>query len=537
MTQPLSLNHRSLKRVGAAPRQTSILIATIANSVLLAGCGERTSQPPNVVTETIEHKTIEAEKPTTDVESDPVLSGSDSVETHPATVSSNDESTIASSSMNEQQTDSTASADRPSIDPRWRRNDDRPDINELRLQQAGIRIIESKRLRLLTDLPKGNIDSIPALADRLFDKLEQFFGKLPSAMDGSDYQVTGHVIGNEENFQQAGLMPRESFTFQHGRHLHYQFWMNAQNDDYYQRHLLLHEFVHCFMTCESGMLDIPPLWYIEGMAEYFATHTISADGKSDFAIMPYNYDDFAGWGRIFAMQQFSQNQQDFPGVPTYAATMPAVVSGAVDDMDYAWWWAVCWMLHRHPVYSRDLEELTKARSRVAFLTAYDDLFATHGQRLQEDWLLFIESLTEGFDPKRSFPVRHPADNTSIVGDSESEAVVHIEADHDWQSSGIIVSAGEQVSFTCEGRYQVANDPTPWISEPQGITIEYYRGNPLGQIIAVIVSNDATVITRRIPIGRKAKVDAPVTGRIWLQINDSPARRSDNSGTATIHITR
>jgi len=62
-----------------------------------------------------------------------------------------------------------------------RLSDDRPSINDLRLQQAGIQRYESERLILLSDLPADDVRHLPELADALFAALESHFGKLPEA--------------------------------------------------------------------------------------------------------------------------------------------------------------------------------------------------------------------------------------------------------------------------------------------------------------------------------------------------------------------
>lgn len=144
--------------------------------------------------------------------------------------------------------------------------DDRPALNESQLAAEGIKVYRSRHLVLLTDCPAEQAESLPGLADALFAVLETRLGRLLPAPDGADFQVTGCLMDAEERFRRAGLLPEIEFSIRHGRHLNYRFWMRNQATDYYRRHLLLHEFTHCFMSCEYGMRDIPPLWYTEGIA-------------------------------------------------------------------------------------------------------------------------------------------------------------------------------------------------------------------------------------------------------------------------------
>jgi hypothetical protein len=82
---------------------------------------------------------------------------------------------------------------------------------------------------------------------------------------------------------------------------------------------------------------------------------------------------------------------------------------------------------------------------------------------------------------------------------------------------------------------VHDKPRPWISEPQGITIDYVYGRPLGETTAILVAPDGSFCSGRIPIGREASLTAPVDSELWLQINDSANSRSDNSDSASVEI--
>ena len=260
---------------------------------------------------------------------------------------------------------------------RLRLPDDRPSINDQRLKQVGIHRYESKRLLLLSDLPREKVKHLPALADQLFQALEKYFGRLPLAIDDSEFQVTGCIIGDESKFHSAGLMRDGQFTINHGRHFNYRFWMYNVDDDYYRRHLMLHEFTHCFMSCESGMQNIPPLWYFEGMAELFATHRFeSTTGNTQFAILPDKYDGFEGWGRISELRRslkvVSGGTEVAPGqllAQTLAEVTPDIVDSFLTDIQYAASWAVCWFFKHHPATSQSFSDLAPIKTRAAFVEA------------------------------------------------------------------------------------------------------------------------------------------------------------------------
>lgn len=421
--------------------------------------------------------------------------------------------------------------------PRWRLSDDRPDINERRLQAAGIRVERSQRLILLTDLPSEQTVGLCQLADQLFEKLEQDFGPLPAAADGSAFQVTGHLIGETERFASIGLMPAAELTFRHGRHVNYQFWMNNPDSDYYRRHLLLHEFTHCFMTCESGMTDIPPLWYIEGMAEYFATHQIDVDGSVAFGVMPSSYEGFEGWGRISELRRVARLDAEAiaAGRPPDIEKIGYVMREAVtsqQDVDYAWWWGVCWMLQNHPGYAEDFAQFRTHQRRAPFLQSVRDFLQQHESTLATDWLLFVESLESGFRPAGEFAVARTDQWTLNAAKMRS---VSVRPEKGWMSTGLHVNAGERVRIRAQGRYAMNEPASDWPCEPQGVSVEYVRGQPLGILLATVVADDGSRIQRRQPIGTDAELTAEFTGTIWLQINDHSDDRHNNSGMLSVSL--
>ncbi len=127
----------------------------------------------------------------------------------------------------------------------------------------------------------------------LYEDLIAYFGELPPARDGSEWQITGYLMRDPERFTAAGLVPSSLPPFHHGLNRRRRFWMHEQSLDYYNEHLLLHEAIHCFMTT----LPVPsgPAWYMEGMAEHFATHRTFPGGNVEFGIIPATPDETPGF--------------------------------------------------------------------------------------------------------------------------------------------------------------------------------------------------------------------------------------------------
>ena len=425
---------------------------------------------------------------------------------------------------------------------RARISDNRPDINELRLRECGIIRLESQRLRLLTDLPKEKVAHLPPLADQLYEHLSAYFGKLPPAEDGSEFQVTGHIIDDESKFTAAGLLPEARMGFSHGRHFDYEFWMYGQKTDYFLRHLMLHEFTHCFMTCESGMRDIPPLWYIEGMAEYFATHAV-AEGKASFGLLPDTTGGFDGWGRIAELkrsfwvrqrQPLAESTEPVTTILTISSLdeiIPMRLAEFKSDYQYASSWAVCWLLESHPEYKSLSQQLRSVRRRAPFQQIQQAIDAQLLLRLRKDWLLVVESLIEGFDPAHSLPVHHSKPWTL----TDAPVIFELRADRGWCDTGLRLNVNDSVTLTCEGRVQVNDLPEPWQSEPQGVSIEYHEQLPLGQVVGILIGQDGQEISGRIAIGRGRTITVTQNCSLWLQINESESGRRDNSGSIRVTL--
>ena len=421
----------------------------------------------------------------------------------------------------------------------FRLPDDRPVLDREKLKSLGFVIVESKRLILVTDLPVESVMDLPQLADALFDELQKQLGPLAPSLDGREFQVTGYLMCARERFTAAKLLPPEQFQIRHGRNLGYQFWMNNQTADYYRRHLLLHEFVHCFMMCEHGMTNVPPLWYTEGIAEYFATHEVAEDVRhSRFGILPPATEGFEGWGRIAEIKKgLSVEPAESPessGVTSLKTVLNPPNNNFVDEQKYALAWALAWLIRNHPELKSEFAAFHQVRSRQQFLDANRGIPANVWSRLDVVWPLFLDSVIEGADAAVALPkLTHSA--VPWNGEVNRTTTVQIDAAQDWQNSGFVFTGAQSIRLSCTGRYTVHDNPKPWISEPRGITIDYYRGRPLGEVVAMFVSSDGQFASRRIAVGTGCSITIPHDGELWLQINDSAADRSGNSGIVEVTI--
>ena len=415
----------------------------------------------------------------------------------------------------------------------YRRPDTRPVRDARLLAAVGIHKYESQHLLLYTDIAPEFAKELPDLIDAIYPEWERYFSPLPPDRDGKPFQMTGFLMKDRDLFRQMGLLPDDLPKFLNGRHRDREFWMNEQEFDYYRRHLLLHEATHCFMSVRRNNNLLPPVWYMEGMAEFFATHIRNPDGDFVFRVMPTNNDDFAGLGRISLIQQ----AVEMGGFQQLQNILNLTPNDFLNNEAYAWSWALCYWLDTHPEYSTRFRELGKTKSRPEFLDQFEKSFQADAEQMTVGWGLFASELTEGYDVIRAAITMTPPE---LIADA-SLASIPVRADRGWQSSGVEVTRGTVYEVLASGRVTLANEPKPWVSEPGGITFDYVAKQPLGRLMLAFqdespgLQGPADGLLKPIPIGLRATFTAPVDGRIFLRINDRPDSLADNSGRYSVTI--
>lgn len=116
----------------------------------------------------------------------------------------------------------------------------------------------------------------------------------------------------------------------------------------------------------------------------------------------------------------------------------------------------------------------------------------------------------------------------------------MQADQGWQSSGITVEPGRTYELTASGRFQVHDVPRPWLSEPQGVTLRYIEGKPLGALLAAVVpvsdiAGAAMALQNPQLVGKQAELTVTKPGTLFFKINDSPAELAGNRGEINVRI--
>jgi hypothetical protein len=403
-----------------------------------------------------------------------------------------------------------------------------PPINDTKAAVAGIRRLTGKHLTLYTDLPPSReVDELPDVFDLAVPQWCEYFGVDPARTE--HWHMFGCVMQEKTRFQGVGLLKPDVPNFLNGFQRDEFLWLHEQPTAYYRRHLLLHEGTHGFMNLLLGSCGPP--WYSEGNAELLGTHRWS-DGKLTLRYMPRDKAETPDWGRIkIVKDQLAAGRGMMPdSILAYGPT------AHLQNEPYGWCWAFAAFLDAHPRFQIAFRDMHRHVKAVDFNDRFRNAVREHWPALVEDWQLFVMNLEYGYDVARAAVVRKPAQALPADG-----ATITIVADRGWQSTGIRLEAERTYELVAQGRFQIGHTSGPWWCEPNGITIHYSQGRPLGLLLGAIRNDDAppvglTSLARPEVVGLSRIWQPAQSGTLFLKINESAADLADNRGEITIRVT-
>jgi hypothetical protein len=344
------------------------------------------------------------------------------------------------------------------------------------------------------------------------------------------WRVRGFVIKDKPRFRQLGLLPEGLPPFENGFAAGREFWAYEQASDYYRAHLVLHEGTHCFMANLVG--GFGPLWYKEGMAEVLATHRWRS-GKLQLNYFPATREEVPMWGRIKFIKDglAARRGKTLKGVFQYRPEAHRETEA------YAWYWAAAALLDRHPRYQQRFRQMARLVIEPDFTERFLQSIGDDWDNLAEEWKVFVADLEYGYDVPRTVIDFTPGKPLAAAG-----ATATLAADRGWQNSGVRLEAGQTYRLRGTGRYQVADRPQTWWCEPNGVSIRYYRGRPLGILLAAVWPDPPpptglSPLIAPITVGLGTTLVPMQAGTLLLRINDSAAELDDNAGTLAVEVRR
>jgi hypothetical protein len=305
-------------------------------------------------------------------------------------------------------------------------------------------------------------------------------------------------------------------------------WVYEQASDYYRAHLFLHEGTHAFVNTICGP-GAPP-WYMEGMAELFGTHRWQ-NGRLTLGSFPASPEEVPMWGRIKIVRDglAARRAKSLRGVFEYGPQAHREVE------PYGWCWAAAVFLDRHPRYQERFRQLTRWTQDPDLSDRFVRLIGSDWDELAEEWQVFVADLEYGYDFHRM--VIDFAPGRQLPGGGAKVAVA---ADRGWQNSGLRLESGVTYRLRASGRYQVGSQPQIWWCEPNGVSIRYYHGQPLGVLLAAVrperrEPNAPSALIRPSVIGLGADLTPKQSGTLFLRINHSAGELRNNGGTARVEV--
>ena len=405
-------------------------------------------------------------------------------------------------------------------------------------RRAGLRVLEGHRLVLVTDRPEragDGVAELPAIFDQAFATWCDHYSI--EAADTGDWQALGCLVVDLERFRAAGLLPVDIPSFANGFCDRNRFWLMDQSNPAYRRHLLLHEGVHAFTTTLRNLAT--PVWYTEGAAEYLATHRLerAADGTPRFVATPIpdRPEDVEQLGRIEAIQELRATGR-CPAIEDVLA-QPVTDHSAIAN--YASSWAAVALLANHPTTAAAFAELERGQLGPNLNEQLGALPAWQADRTARDFDAFTDGLDYGWDFSRM-----AIDWTAgpLLAAPRKLAVA---ADRGWQNAGASLAAGAEYALAAHGRVGLGSfaDPasgraTPLESEPAGISLEWYRGRPIGRLLVAQWGVDQPGRRPRFVVvaeGDASEFTARFDGPVYLRVNDSPRGLTDNTGGYSVSL--
>ena len=413
-----------------------------------------------------------------------------------------------------------------------------PDDNTLDqkfLNEIGIEVFESPVLTLLSDgIQPDEREVYEGLLDVVSQLSKQFqsdYSQIPSP-----FQLRGFVMRDRSLYLQAGLLPEDFANLEHGLNRGSTFWMNEQKTDYYRRHLMIHESVHCLMDQQQHRR---PLWYMEGLAEHYAIHRSTEQGTILFGVPPGEEQIKGGFGRL----RLIRDEIEAGRFRTISQIRKLNINNFYPHKtSYGWSWALCHFLATHPETNQKFVQLMNHRTPQQFNHHFDQLFPLDDAKLNAEWAVFASSLVPDYDINRGRIFwKEPLIEVNSNSIPQASHTLSIKVDRNWQSTGISLTKGTNYSIVASGRYSIVQKPTIWESEPQGISIDYVDGQPMGQLQAVLFTPDQPGINQDygflqvVSVGRQLKFQPERNCQLFFRVNDYGSSWKDNQGEITITV--
>jgi len=400
-----------------------------------------------------------------------------------------------------------------------------------RKNERGLNELNAENMTLITDLEfDEELRAWPLYLSQSMRQWKEIFRPPDIKLQGLKPIV--YLVGNKQQWYQQGWLnelPGLEDGYQYGDRL----YIVEQPSVYYRRLLFLHEATHWIMSRWQGGAGAP--WIMEGMADYLGTHRFLNE-TIELGWMPQSVEQVPKWGRLRLIQETIRSRTS----PKLSEIFAFREMRTQRMERYSWSWAACTFFATHPELKQDFQAIYRGPLDYS-LQSSQQLYETLRSRwdgLSVQWRAFVDDLDFGMDCSRS-ALELRGNDFRDLGSNEKISI-RIQADRGWQSTGILVSKDTQIRIRSHGSFIVrkGGEADPWISESQGITVQYYRHHPLGCLVAAFAEIDGeqpSMEFERIRVGKESMLQARNKSLLLLRINESSDGLQDNVGELAVEI--
>lgn len=403
-------------------------------------------------------------------------------------------------------------------------------IDPDRVTAAGIERLKGKHVDLYTDVrDKSVTEDLVRVFDAAIPLWCDYFEVDPERT--APYRLSAIVIADQNEtgaFRKAGLMPADLPDFLAGYNRGHEIWVYLQPGNYYTRHLLLHEGTHAFMQWFLG--GSGPAWYSEGMAELLGLNRWQ-EGKLKLGYRVRSNLECPYWGRVKIIREDVSKEEGM----SLDEVMNISSISFRQIRAYAWSWAACNFFSHHRLTREPFARLAvQARNQgPSFNRGFQQAIEKHRGAVERDWKLYLDEMVYGYDVGRGGLIN------ALQATYGSDKFVEVKSGFSWQQTPWRVERGEPFELAASGQFEVSLGDRLLPCQAGGITIEYYRGQPLGKLMLGILTTTgeepARLAVEPLPVGLGGQFTAPASGVICLRVNASPARASENRGALRVNF--
>lgn len=364
------------------------------------------------------------------------------------------------------------------------------------------RLVRSPHFAFMTDVSERQARIILDKLETMAELLTKYFGRAPTGtvegfivrdLSGWPDNVLKESKGVAKIRAGAGICFNSSLGSQRRAVLY-----SCDNHGVIQ-----HECTHGF--CYLAFGSTGPTWLAEGVAE------MGKYWKADQNAVE------------IAQVVLTYLQQTKPKKRLLEIAVPGRV-GAGNWQDYAWRWALCYLLANNPNYADRFKPLAVALMEKQEGVSFAAVYGPVAKQLAFEYDLFLNTLGNGY---RADLCAWQWKVKSAPLQMNQRTKRKISAAYGWQASGVTLEQGVSYDIAAVGNWSIAQDGSQYNADGD----KDGRGKLVGAILKDFQ------LSAPFPIGKLKRFEAPSDGRLYLRCRDGWNKLADNEGELTVHFRR